>query len=162
MKTIYQLIWTVIVLVLISSPTFSQGKCKNYHQSNCEAYGFNFKYSGQSKNAVFEKGQTSIFKLVCYEGFEYRISLCADKKLTGIYFRIREDNTNRNILFDSSTDEEGFLEKIFYVEKSKNLLIEVVVPEGDVASESAEYDELFGCVGVLIEYNKRSDTGFEK
>lgn len=150
------------VLLLIAMVSFTQIKCKDYHLKKCEAYSDKmFKYSGQSRSAYFEAGQTSNFKLVCYKGMEYRVSICNDKNLKGLFFRIREDNADRNILYDSSTDEKEYLEKLFYVEKSKNLVIEVVVPESEVAKEEVAYENLFGCVGVLIEYSRRNDTGFE-
>lgn len=158
-----KIIFTILpfVLLTIVNQAVSQDKCTDYDLKNCEAYGDPYKYSGQSKNAYFEKGQTSDFKLVCYAGFEYRVSLCPHKNLEGIFFRIREDNVNRNILYDSSTEEVDYLEKMFYVEKSKNLIIEVIVPEDDKPKSEQKYRKRFGCVGVMIEYNRRASTGFE-
>lgn len=151
----------IIITLLFAESVYSQKKCKSYAIENCGSYEKPFKYSGQSKSALFEKGQKSLFKITVYNGFEYRVSICAEKNMKEIYFRIREDNTNKNILYDSSVEEEDFLEKMFYVKNTKNLFIEVIVPEGDTPIEEQKYKKRFGCVGVLIEYNKRKSLGFD-
>ncbi len=161
MRNIFVIGITVIISLLFIETGYSQKKCTNYINNNCDNFGKPFKYSGQSKNALFEKGQKSLFKITTYNGFEYRVSLCADRYLKGIYFRIREDNTNRTILYDSSIKDDNYLDKMFYVKKTKNLIIEVIVPDGDIPVEEQSYKKRFGCVGVLIEYNKRKDLGFD-
>ena len=161
MKQSCSILILVMVTFLFAAQSFGQKKCDGYLLKNCEPYDKPFKYSGQSKNALFELGQKSLLKISVYDGFEYRVSLCSEKSLKGIFFRLREDNTNRTILYDSSVEENNYLEKMFYVNSTKNLYIEVVVPEGDVPPEQQSYNERFGCVGVLLEYNKRGDVGFE-
>lgn len=155
----------ILTLVILSfffvAPIFGQKKCDGYVLKNCEPYDQPFKYSGQSKNGLFELGQKSLLKISVYDGFEYRVSLCSEKNLKGIFFRLREDNTNKTIIYDSSVEEDSYLEKMFYVNETKNLYIEVVVPEGDTPPEEQSYKERFGCVGVLLEYNKRVGMGFE-
>jgi hypothetical protein len=146
---------------LLPSMAFSQKKCTKYVIKKCEAFGFDFTYSGQSKSALFELGQKSDFKLAVFKGFEYRVSLCADKNLKGIFFRIRENNAAKTIIYDSSTEAVDYLEKVFHSEKSRNLIVEVIVPESVVPVEEQDYDDRFGCVGVLIEYNRRLDSGFD-
>jgi len=161
MKNLISLLLSFIIVYSFNSTVYSQKKCTDYVINNCEEFGPPFKYSGQSKSALFELGQKSLFSITVYESFEYRISLCTDKNMKGILFRIREDNTNKTILYDSSVDENNYLEKMFYVKNTKNLFIEVVVPEGDIPVEEQSYKKRFGCVGVLIEYNKRKDLGFD-
>ncbi len=158
MKRVF--ILSAVLFTFITVQVYGQGNCSNYVIKKCEAFGFDFKYSGQSKSAVFELGQKSDFKLVVYKGFEYRVSLCAEKNLKGLYFRIREDNSARTIIYDSSTEQVDYLEKTFYTEKSRNLIIEVIVPESTVPVESQDYKDRFGCLGVLVEYNKRPKSGF--
>ncbi|MBI9066648.1 MAG: hypothetical protein JEZ09_05105 [Salinivirgaceae bacterium] len=157
MKYIY-----ILLTLLITFPvaSHSQKKCNKYLEKKCDGYGDPFRFSGQSRNALFELGQKSEFKLAVFGGFEYRVAICAEKNLKGIYFRIREDNTNKNILYDSSSEIEDFLEKMFFVEESKNLIIEVIVPEGDEPKEEQDYSDRYGCMGVLIEYYRKNDSGF--
>lgn len=161
MKGLLIIISSFIFLCSFNNSAYSQKQCKNYVVKNCDAYGDPFKYSGQSKSALFEIGQKSLVSVTVYAGFEYRVSICAQKNMKNIYFRIREDNTIRSVLYDSSVEEEDFLEKMFYVKTTKNLLIEVIVPEGDVALDQQEYEDRYGCVGVSIEYDKRKSLGFE-
>lgn len=150
-----------ILSLFIATPVFCQKECTDYAGKNCGIYGKPFRYSGQTKNALFELGQKSQFKITVYDGFEYRISLCADKNLKEIHFKIREDNTTKTVLYDSSVEEESYLEKMFYVKTTKNLFIEVIVPEGDDPIEDQSYKKRFGCVGVLIEFDRRAGMGFE-
>lgn len=156
------LITILSALLFAFTPALAQKKCNKYVVKRCEAYGFDFNYSGQSKSAVFEIGDKSDFKLAVFKGFEYRVSLCADKNLKGIYFRIKEDNPAKTILYDSSTEAVDYLEKIFFSKKSRNLIVEVIVPESTVPAEEQDYEDRFGCVGVLVEYNRRPNSGFDE
>jgi hypothetical protein len=81
--------------------------------------------------------------------------------MKGLFFRLREDNANKTILYDSSVEEVDYLEKMFYINTTKNLFVEVVIPESDIPLETQSYQKRFGCVGVLIEYNRRVSTGIE-
>lgn len=149
---------TLFAILMICGVAFSQGSCKNYHIKKCGGYGPPFKYSGQSKSAMFEVGETSSFKMNTFGGFEYSVNICAEKQLKGIYFRIKE--SARSVLYDSQTDK--VLDKQFYIEDSKVLIIEVVVPEGKKPKEELDYKDLTGCVGVIIEYRKVGKKGFDK
>lgn len=144
-------------ILLLCLGAFSQSSCKNYHVKKCGGYGPPFKYSGQSKSAMFEVGETSSLKMSTFGGFEYSVSICAEKQLKGIYFRIKESNDN--VLYDSQSD--GMLDKQFYIEDSKILLIEVIIPESKKPKEKLDYEDLVGCVGVIIEYRKVGKKGFD-
>ena len=50
--------------------------------------------------------------------------------------------------------------KQFYVNDSKSIIVEVVVPKSDLPVEELDYDKTMGCVGVVIEYRKFGKTGF--
>jgi len=156
-----KIIIILLVLFFTSQNTYSQKECSDYVKNKCDAYGVPFKYSGQSKSAILEKGQKAIYKITVYNDFEYRVSICHDKRLKGLFFRIRESDVNKTILYDSSTEEEDYLEKFFQVEESKHLYIEIIVPEGDIDVEDDLYRKRFGCVGVHIEYSRKKDTGFD-
>jgi hypothetical protein len=151
----------IITILFTSFLSFAQPDCDRFLKKKCSGYGDPFKFSGQTKSALFEKGQTSSFSLVTYAGYEYNVSLCSDKKLKGIFFKIRETNPEKTVLYDSSLDDENYLEKQFYVKESKKLLVEVTVPEGELSAEDEEYEDRIGCVAVLIEYLKAPKKGFE-
>ena len=147
-----------IIILAISFISYGQN-CDDYKWKKCDGYGPPYKYSGQSKSAFFEKGQKSNIHINVYGGFEYSIRICADKNLKGLYFRIREDDFTKKILYDSSTENVDYLEKQFYVENTKKLIIEVIAPESD-DPENEKYEDRTGCVGVLIEYYKAPRRGF--
>ena len=155
-KLIYKTLFAVSFVFGIISFVSAQSGCKNMN-SKCDGYGEPYKYSGQSKSGTFELGQTSKFKMTTYGGFEYSVSLCAEKQLKGIFFRIKDQG---NILYDGQTEGDEMNWKQFYVEDSKSLIIEVVVPEGDESKGEIDYDDTFGCVAVIIEYYKVGKKGF--
>ena len=155
MKQIHYILAVLFFVGLFSFGAQGQA-CKSYHLKKCGGYGSPFKYSGQSKSAFMEKGQTSSFYLVTYEGFEYSITLCADKQLKDVFFRVRQDNPQKTILYDSSTDPEQF-----YVEKTKRLIVEITVPESDMSASEEKYEDHSGCVGVVVEYYKSPARGFQ-
>jgi len=89
------------------------------------------------------------------------MSLCAEKQLKGTFFRIRENSIDGELLYDGQAEGDNMNQKLFFIEDSKPLVIEVVVPEGDKPKQELEYSETIGCVSVIIEYYKVGKKGFE-
>lgn len=160
MNKIFKIALTVSILLIVNLQLSAQKECKDYHVKKCGGYGPPYKYSGQSRSASFEVGESSSFQMSAFEGFEYCITLCSSKQLKGIHFRIIEDNAQKTVLYDGANDESGMLQKEFYIKNSKKLLIEVICPEMNKEAEDINYDRLNGCVGVIIEYHKIGKKGF--
>lgn len=83
----------ILAVTLISTSTLSFGQyCNNFHLSYCQRSEDDmFKLNGQSKSALFSKGQTSDLNIVVYKGQDYRISLCIDENLgSQVKFKIYE------------------------------------------------------------------------
>ncbi len=160
MNTIAKYSIILILITLGSLQISAQSKCKNYLEKKCGGYGTPYKFSGQSRSASFEVGQSSSLKMSAFAGFEYCVTLCATKQLKGIYFRITEDTPQKTVLYDGTNDESGMLQKEFFIEDSKKLLIEVISPELDKSIDEVNYERLNGCVGVIIEYHKIGQKGF--
>ncbi len=157
---ISKIIFGLIVFLFHTYYVIAQSGC-NDMKEKCDGYGEPYKYSGQSKSGTFELGQTSAFKMSTFSGFEYSVSLCADKQLKGIFFRLREDTKDGAILYDGQSEGDEMNWKQFYIEDSKTLYVEVVVPEAEEAVEELEYSETIGCVAVIIEYFKVGKKGFD-
>lgn len=149
------------IFIITSTLSYSQPDCDRFLKRKCSGYGDPFQFSGQTKSALFEKGQTSSFVLVTFGGYEYVVSICPHKDLEGVYFKIRENNPGKTVLYDSSLDDKEYLEKQFYIKNSKKLIVEVTVPEGELSAVEEEYEDRIGCVAVLVEYLKSPDKGFE-
>ena len=157
-KSIFK-VFIIGVFLSVSSFANAQSGCKSI-KNKCDGFGEPYKYSGQSKSGVFELGQSSEFKMTTYGGFEYSVSLCADKQLKGIFFRIKEKSNNGTVLYDGQAEGDEMNWKQFYIEDSKSLIIEVVVPEGDESKGEIDYEDTYGCVAIIIEYNKIGKKGF--
>jgi hypothetical protein len=125
--------------------------CTDYHQYHCLYSDYTFFYSKQSKSSLFKQGQTSEMKIVAYSGEDYYIAVCAHRKFGDIHFRILEDNDKRQIIYDNASD--NYSETItFSNDITRNLIIEVTVPEGDDSSSGDRR-----CVGVVIQFRKTEE-----
>ena len=146
----------ILFITLILSPFLSFGQdCTDYHQYHCLYADYTFFYSRQSKSALFRQGQTSELKIVAYSGEDYYIAVCAHRKFGDIQFRILEDNADKTVIYDNADDE--FSESLtFSNEVTRNLIIQVTVPDTDVKGSNDRR-----CVGVVIQFRK-SDSGDEK
>ncbi|NBC82093.1 MAG: hypothetical protein GVY19_01810 [Bacteroidetes bacterium] len=145
----YKIIYFLFILFSVSSLGFSQD-CTDYHQFHCTYADYTFYYSRQSKSALFERGQISELRIVAYGGEEYYVSVCANRKWKNMRFRILEDNENRTVLYDNADNE--YAEDItFENENTRNIIIEVITPEPESASEVGEQR----CVGVVIMFRPK-------
>jgi len=83
----------VVVALILIVPAISFGQyCNHYHDRYCApSENELFKPNGQSKSALFSKGQTSELSILVYKKLDYRISLCMDENLgSQIGFKIYE------------------------------------------------------------------------
>lgn len=83
----------VLLAAIIVIPAFSFGQyCNYFHTKYClPSEDEMFKLNGQSKSALFAKGQTSELNIIVYNGQDYRISLCMDENLgSQLKFKIYE------------------------------------------------------------------------
>jgi len=81
----------IIAIAVLSIPLASFGQyCNHFHESFCTPSDNEmFHINGQSKSALFAKGQTSELNIIVYKGQDYRISLCMDENLgSQIQFKI--------------------------------------------------------------------------
>ncbi len=78
-------------IVMIPAMSFSQ-YCNYFHTKYClPSENKMFKLNGQSKSALFSKGQTSELSIIVYKKQDYRISLCMDENLGDqVKFKIYE------------------------------------------------------------------------
>jgi hypothetical protein len=150
MKTFIKTI-SLLIIVLAPIGAFSQD-CTDYHQYHCLYADYTFFYSRQSKSALFRQGQSSELRIVAYSGEDYYVAVCAHRKFGDIQFRILEDNPGRKVIYDNASDD--YAESItFSNEVTRNLIIEVSVPEGDDKSSNDRR-----CVGVVIQFRKTGQT----
>lgn len=69
---------SILILPNLSNAQY----CNNFHASFCNpSENELYKINGQSKSALFSKGQTSELSVIVYKGQDYRISLCMDENL---------------------------------------------------------------------------------
>ena len=103
----------IVVVVLVTiSPVISFGQyCNHFHKKYCNpSENDYFKLNGQSKSALFAKGQTSELNIIVYKGQDYRISMCMDENLgTQIQFKIYETKKVKvEKVFETKTTEDEF------------------------------------------------------
>lgn len=132
--------------ILVSGISVAQD-CTDYHQFHCPYGDYTFFYSRQSKSALFKQGQTSELRITVYGGEDYYIAICAHRKFGDLRFRIMEDNEEKTLIYDSAEDEMAE-SIIFSNDITRNLILEVSVPE----SKTSSIDKR--CVGVVIQFRK--------
>jgi len=152
---------TFLMLVLtigINLPLPSQAPCVTYHRgAGCsQASEPGFIYNSQSKSGLFAKGTTSKLKAIFYAGFDYSISLCADKALGDQIGLVLSDAKTGEVLYDNATDNKaGHME--FSCETSRNMFITITIPgTGPGKGQAADA----ACLGILIEQKPTPKVGF--
>lgn len=140
---------TTLVLVLISSignQLAAQPSCITYHkQPGCsQATQPGYIYNSQSKSGLFIKGTTSNVKAVLYNGFDYSISICADKSLGQEIGFILKDAISGEVLYDNATDNKA-THMEFSCERTRNTKIIITIPGKPVKGDTG------ACLGILIE-----------
>ncbi|NCP46360.1 MAG: hypothetical protein COW67_11635 [Flavobacteriales bacterium CG18_big_fil_WC_8_21_14_2_50_32_9] len=87
LKNIF-LAFLTIVLPILASAQY----CNTFHTKYCPPSDNGmYTLNGQSKSALFSKGQTSELNVIVYKGQDYRISLCFDQTLgSQITFKVYE------------------------------------------------------------------------
>ena len=111
----------VLVIVVISAPLISYGQhCNNFHAKYCSRSENDFfKLNGQSKSALFSKGQTSDLNIIVYKAQDYRLSFCLDKNLgSQVKFKIYETVKKK-------------VEKVVETKKMQDVLDENGKPTGE-------------------------------
>lgn len=144
----------------------SYSYCTGFHQEFCPpSENEFFTYNGQSRSALFYKGQTSSLNIIVYKGQDYRISFCFDEILGDkINFKLKNARTKK-VLYDNAWDDYPY-EFEFSVNLTQHLLIEVTVPEDESSAPRTDEGEPeihssdMGCLGVLIEQMPTPKSGF--
>lgn len=85
---IYLVVISIMVLPIVTKAQY----CNYFHSSFCiPSEDEMYKPNGQSKSALFSKGQTSELSVIVYKGQDYRFSICMDENLGGqITFKVYE------------------------------------------------------------------------
>lgn len=100
----------VLIAVVVLTPVMSYGQyCNYFHSKYCQpSENDMFKLNGQSKSALFAKGQTSELNIIVYKGQDYRISLCMDENLGAqIHFKVYETKKVKvEKVFETKTMED--------------------------------------------------------
>lgn len=107
----------------------SQTPCVTYHrQTTCSQRSEGgFIYNSQSKSGLFAKGTSSKLKVIFYAGFDYSISLCADKDLGAQIGLILTDAKTGEILYDNATNNKsGHME--FSCQTTRNIAVAITIP----------------------------------
>ena len=147
MHNLRYILITILSLFLVS---ITQGQdCTDYHKYQCEYADYTFFYSRQSKSMLSQRGQTSQIHMIAYGGEDYYVAVCAHRKFGDLHFKIYEDNPSHTLIYDNATDNYAN-SIIFSNQVTRNLLIDVTVPEGS-GKENMERR----CVGVVIEFRKQ-------
>jgi hypothetical protein len=142
------------LLIILSVLQVLTQDCTGYHQYHCQYADYTFFYSRQSKSALFKRGQSKELKIIAYGGEDYYVAVCAHRKFGDIRLRILEDTEDSTLIYDNADNE--YSESIIFTNMvTRNLIIEVTVPEGTGGRSYTERR----CVGVVIQFRKTDSAG---
>ncbi len=166
MKKILSILF-VVFFGLVCSQTYAQSTCLDYHKKKCQSLSANgYTMSSDSRSAMMRKGQTSEFRIIIYQGKDYRISFCSDEANLGgtVHFRLIDYDTDE-LLYDNK-DFNYVKDFEFTVVQTRTIKIQIEIPEDSAQKSAANTTGLIsksvnqGCVGVLIEEMITPKTGF--
>ena len=119
-----------------------------------------FQYNSQSKSGLFSQGTTSKMRCVVYKGMDYRMTVCCDAAIGDkINFKIFDGRT-QELLYDNAKNEDS-QQFEFQAGSTRQLIIEVTVPTGEVKEEKGKPSDA-ACVGLLIEHKVSDRVGFSQ
>lgn len=139
----------IIVACFSLTSNIKAQNCEQFHSKKCSLIERGNKISSQSRSALFKLGHSSSFDFLALRGKEYFIQVCYDDNLQGLEFNVSSENNN-----DIHTNNTGENYVSLLVKESTLLTVNISVPESEVDIEKLEADDIYGCVGILIEYKK--------
>lgn len=164
MKRIF-LILGVCLTICISNSIAQPSVCSGFHKAACHMEGTKsdrkaFQYNSQSKSGLFSQGTTSKMRCVVYKGMDYRMTVCCDAAIGDkINFKIFDGRT-QELLYDNAKNEDS-QQFEFQAGSTRQLIIEVTVPTGEVKEEKGKPSDA-ACVGLLIEHKVSDRVGFSQ
>jgi hypothetical protein len=160
-----KLILLLSVFAGLSTAVAQTSACGSFHKTACHMEGSKsdrkaFQYNSQSKSGLFGQGTTSKMRCVVYKGMDYRMTVCCETVLGDkINFKIFDGRT-QELLFDNAKNENA-QQFEFQAGSTRQLVIEVTVPTGEVKEEKGKPQDA-ACVGLLIEHKVSEKTGFSQ
>ena len=153
-------ITTVCAFLFMLVPMLGQAQhCHNFHRQNCYPSDNNFfEYNGQSKSALFKKGQTSELNIIIYKGQDYRVSVCTEPELgEKVEYRLK-DSKSGEVLYDNADDDYA-QDFEFSCSYTRRIILEVSVPDGETKDKKLKPRDM-ACLGVLVEHMSTPKSGF--
>lgn len=150
----------VFAIVMLLLPIgLSAQHCNNFHRKNCyPSDNAFFEYNGQSKSALFKKGQTSEMNIIIYKGQDYRLSICTEPELgEKVEYKIKDAKTGE-VLYDNAGDDYA-QDFEFTCSYTRRIVIEVTVPDGETKDKKLKPRDM-ACLGVLVEHMTTPKAGF--
>lgn len=156
----FKTITTLGALLLMLAPVVSKAQhCHNFHRQNCyPSENRYFEYNGQSKSALFKKGQTSELSIIIYKGQDYRISVCTEPELGDKVEYKLKDSKSGEVLYDNSVDEYA-QDFEFTCTYTRRIVVEVTVPDGETKDKKLKPRDM-ACLGILVEHMTTPKSGF--
>lgn len=136
----------ILGLIALINVTSASAQCNSFAKKKCVPTLAPYTHNGQLNSTSLAPGETAELAMTFYSGQNYRLIVCAQPILEGVYFKLK-DHEHKEIY--SSKDKESLFD--FNVKSTQQLFIEVVVPE---AKKGAGDITAAGCVSVLVGFKQ--------
>lgn len=134
----------LFVLGWILSSSTASAQCTSFTKKKCLPELVPYIHNGQMNTVNLLPGESASTKASFYSGQDYRILVCPNKILEGVYFEVR---TSDDVMVYSSKDTKKD-EWNFNVASTQELMINVFVPPASIENPQP------GCIAVLIGFKE--------
>ena len=136
-------IFSLFVLASVITLT-AAAQCKSLVKANLPKLA-PYTHNGQLNSASLPEGGVADFKISCYTGLTYRLTLAADALLGKVTFRVLDEDNNE--IYNSATGNGTW---DFNVGSSQDITVEISVP--------LSQKSLKGCVALLVGFRQPSSN----
>jgi hypothetical protein len=123
-------------------------QCNSFAKKKCLPSLSPYTHNGQLNSTQLGAGETAELAMTFYSGQNYRLKVCHDPSIEGVYFKLK-DSDHKELYNSHDKDSQHF---DFNVKSTQQMFIEVVVPDHKDGEHSKGGHDIThsGCVSVLV------------
>lgn len=137
-----------IIIVIISLPVVASGQCRSFIKKTCFPQITPYTHNGQLNSAILMAGQTAEMQMTFYSKQEYRVIVCAQESLQGVYFRLLDSNHKE--MYNSASSKTPGMHDFKIGDATQQVILEIIVPKVKGGNNIVPS----GCVSLLVGFMK--------
>jgi len=143
MKKVFSLILVTGLIFIFSQ---SNAQCNSFAKKKCLPTLAPYTHNGQLNSTQLGIGESADISMTFYSGQDYRLVVCSEAILEGVYFLLKD--ANQKELYSSKDKTAQTFD--FNVKTTQQMFIEVMVPESKKSNKGGNDLVDAGCVSILV------------